>query len=174
VPEVPPPTFSIGFERLGFLSWRLSARQLLPLPPEEIFDFFLDPRNLSGLIPDWLQFDLAGAAAHLTVFDGAEFDYTIRWFGLRLKWRSRIVDFRPPERFTDIQLAGPYRFWRHLHTFDPAPEGTILGEEVVYRIPVEATLVERLINRQLEEIFIYRAARIAAWAASAQTRPAGT
>jgi len=164
----PPPTFSIGFERLGFLSWRLTARQLLPLPPKETFVFFRDPRNLSSLIPDWLSFTLAGPPENPAVYEGAEFDYTIRWFGLRLTWRSRIVDYRPPERFTDVQVVGPYRFWRHLHTFDPVPEGTLLGEEVVYRIPVEAALAERLINRQLEEIFTYRAARLAAWAASAK------
>jgi ligand-binding SRPBCC domain-containing protein len=165
MPTESPPSFKIGFERQGFLAWRLSARQLLPLPPEETFAFFRDPRNLSSLMPDWLNFTLAGPSDKLAVFEGAEFDYTIRWFGLRLKWRSRIVDYRPPEQFADIQLVGPYRFWRHLHTFAPAPEGTLLGEEVVYRIPVEAALAERLINRQLEEIFTYRAARIAAWAA---------
>ncbi len=166
MPAELPPTFTIGFERLGFLAWRLSARQLLPLPPEETFDFFRDPRNLSGLIPDWLTFTLATPSDNLAVFEGAEFDYTIRWFGLRLKWRSRIVDYHPPERFTDIQLAGPYRSWRHLHTFEATPGGTLLGEEVSYRIPVEAALAERLINRQLDEIFSYRAARIAAWAAA--------
>lgn len=161
-----PPSFAVAFERLGFLSWRLTVRQLLPLPVAEVFDYFRDPRHLNGLIPGWVEFTLVSPREKLAVFEGAEFDYTIRWMGLRLKWRSRIDEYRPPERFTDVQLAGPYRSWRHVHTFEQVPEGTLLGEEVTYRIPLEAALAERLINRQLEEIFGYRAARIEAWAAA--------
>lgn len=164
-----PPSFAIAFERQGFLSWRLTARQTLPLPLAETFAFFRDPRNLSGLIPDWIEFRHIGPEENMEVFKGAEFDYTIRWLGIKLRWRSRIVEYRPPERFTDVQLTGPYRSWRHLHTFAAVPEGTLIGEEVVYRIPVEALVVERLINRQLEEIFSYRAAKIAAWATARAT-----
>ncbi len=166
MPTELPSTFAVAFERLGFLSWQLTARQLLPLPVGEVFDFFRDPRNLSGLIPGWLEFTLVGPRENLAVFEGAEFDYTIRWLGMRLKWRSRIDEYRPPERFADVQLVGPYRSWRHVHTFTPVSEGTLLGEEITYRIPLEAALAERLINRQLEEIFGYRAARIEAWASS--------
>jgi ligand-binding SRPBCC domain-containing protein len=159
-----PTICTIDFEKQGFLAWRLTARQTLPLPPAETFAFFRDPRNLSGLTPDWLKFALVNPADKPHVFEGAEFDYTIRWLGMRLHWRSRIVDYRPPERFTDIQVTGPYRVWRHLHTFAAVPEGTLLREEVTYRIPGEALLMERLINRQLAEIFSYRAAKIAEWA----------
>lgn len=166
----PAPGFTIAFERQGTLAWRLTTRQLLPLPREEAFVFFGDPRNLNSIIPDWLEFTMVGKRDTLNIFEGAELNYIIHWFGLRLRCRSRIEEYRPPERFTGVQLAGPYSSWRHLHTFEPVPEGTLLREEVTYRIPVRALLFERLINRQLEKIFAYRAAGIAAWATNEKKR----
>ena len=158
------PSFTIAFERQETLAWRMTVRQILPLPREEAFVFFRDPRNLNSIIPDWLEFTMVGSRGNLKVFEGAEINFTIHWFGLRFRCRSRIEEYRPPERFTGVQLAGPYRTWRHLHTFEQVPEGTLLGEEVNYRIPGRAMFFERLINRQLEKIFAYRAAGIAAWA----------
>jgi ligand-binding SRPBCC domain-containing protein len=166
----PAPGFTIAFERQGTLAWRLTSRQLLPLPRDEAFVFFRDPRNLNSIIPDWLEFTMVGPRDKLKVFEGAEIDYTIHWFGLRLRCRNRIEEYRPPERFTGVQLAGPYRSWRHLHTFEPVPEGTLLGEEVTYRIPARALFFEGLINRQLENIFAYRATGIAAWATKEKKR----
>ena len=160
----PTPSFTISFERQGARAWRLTTRQLLPLSIEEAFVFFRDPRNLNSIIPDWLEFTMVGPRGKLQVSEGVELDYTIHWFGLRFRCRSRIEEYRPPERFTGVQLAGPYLSWRHLHTFAPMPEGTLLREEVTYRIPARALFFERLINRQLKNIFAYRATGIAAWA----------
>jgi ligand-binding SRPBCC domain-containing protein len=98
------------------------------------------------------------------VFKGAEFDYTIRWFGVKLSWRTRIVDYEKPERFTDIQLSGPYRSWQHIHTFEKIPEGTRMHDDVTYGIPLIAMPLHKfIIRRQLEDIFCFRAIRIADW-----------
>ncbi|HDY72401.1 MAG TPA: hypothetical protein ENH50_12135 [Nitrospirae bacterium] len=54
------------------------------------------------------------------------------------------------ERFTDIQIRGPYRFWSHLHTFEEVPEGTLMRDEVTYRLSHTAGLLHRsIIKRQL-------------------------
>lgn len=70
------------------------------------------------------------------VFEGAEFDYTIRWFGIPLPWKSRITAYRPPEQFTDIQLNGPYRSWSHLHAFEDVEGGTLMRDRVTYQLPL--------------------------------------
>ena len=51
----------------------------------------------------------------------------------------------------------------HLHTFRPAPEGTLMEDRVDYRLPMG--LAGRLVHiwkveGQLKNIFAYRAARI--------------
>lgn len=100
----------------------------------------------------------------MDVFEGAEFQYTIRWLGLKMRWRSRIVDYNPPERFTDEQILGPYRHWAHLHTFEDAGGGTRMRDKVDYTIPAAAIPIHRaIIMGQLRKIFDYRAVKIAEW-----------
>lgn len=160
-----PESYSIRFNQLDGATHELITSQLLPLQPEKAFSFFHDPRNLFDITPDWLDFRMADRNGTAEVFEGAEFDYTIRWFGITMRWRSRIVSYQPPERFADIQLIGPYRFWRHLHSFEPLPEGTKMTDAVTYRLPRLAIPLNGLvIKKQLGDIFNYRAATIAKWA----------
>jgi ligand-binding SRPBCC domain-containing protein len=97
----------------------------------------------------------------LAVHEGAEFRYTVKLFRVRIGWRSRIIDYRPPERFVDIQLKGPYAYWHHLHTFEAVPGGTLMKDEVIYRPPLIALPLHGvIIKRRLEDIFSYRAVRV--------------
>ncbi len=162
-----PATFCIAIDRPDSKTFRLSASQVLPVMRAKVFSFFEDPRNLFQITPAWLDFRMLDSSKS-AVFEGAEFDYTIRWLFLKMLWRSRITGYRPPESFTDIQLRGPYRYWSHLHSFSEAEEGTLMTDEVTYRLPFGpfGMFLHRLIiRRQLREIFCYRAARIAQWAA---------
>ncbi len=164
-----PDTFQIRFSRSGGGRRILLASQILPLPRKKAFVFFQDPRNLFEITPPWLDFRMQEPRRH-GVFEGAEFDYTIRWLGVRIPWRSRIEAYCPPEQFADLQVRGPYRYWRHLHRFTEDVAGTRMEDEVTYRLPFPALspLVHRwLVRRQLYHIFAYRAVRIDAWARGA-------
>lgn len=100
------------------------------------------------------------------VFKGAEFDYTIRWYEVTLEWESRIINCKHPQRFTDVQLVGPYRSWEHIHTFEDTPEGTLMRDTITYELPfglLGNTVHALVLRRQLEDIFSYRAMRIDEW-----------
>jgi ligand-binding SRPBCC domain-containing protein len=162
-----PPSFTLSVRSLGNFTCELAASQVLPLPRERAFAFFEDPRNLFDITPDWLRFVMKDRETKTEVFEGAEFDYTIRWLSVTLRWRSRIEGYRPPEQFTDVQLVGPYRSWRHRHTFEEVPGGTLMRDIVTYRLPfglLGSTAHALAVRRQLENIFRYRAVRIDAWA----------
>jgi hypothetical protein len=131
--------------------------------PEKAFTFFEDPRNLFGITPPWLDFRMKDPT-RAAVFENAEFDYTIRWLGFRMRWRSRIIDYVPPEKFTDIQVIGPYRSWKHLHRLSAVAQGTLMEDEVRYCLPFYAVYFHPLIRRQLNDIFTYRAFKIEEWA----------
>jgi ligand-binding SRPBCC domain-containing protein len=161
-----PPTFTLRFHRLDRTTHRLLTSQVLSLPREEVFRFFEDPRNLFDITPDWLSFVMKDRDAKTEMFEGAEFDYTIRWLGIPLPWKSRIIGYEPPVQFTDIQITGPYRSWSHLHTFEDVPEGTRMLDTVTYQLPLGplGNLAHTLaVKRQLDDIFRYRAMRIDAW-----------
>ena len=170
-----PSTFSIRFENMGSGSYRLTTSQVLPVSPEKAFIFFEDPRNLFEITPDWLDFRMVDAGSMTAVHEGAMFDYTIRWFGVPFRWRGRIADYHPPDRFTDIQDIGPYRSWVHLHSFKTLPGGTLMEDTVDYRVPfgLVGCLAHRLlVRRQLQDIFCYRAVRIREWV-TGNFRPKG-
>lgn len=162
-----PATFTIRFDKTDGHIYLLSTSQILNIPIEKAFSFFEKPENLSEITPDWLNFSFDNKGGQSKTYLGAEFDYTISWLGIRIKWHTKISEYRRPEMFTDVQVRGPYALWKHLHTFEPVTDGTLMRDFVTYRIPfsfVGKILLGAIIRRHLQDIFSYRAVRIAQWA----------
>lgn len=139
-------------------TYELRSELVVPAGIDETFAFFEDPRNLSRITPPWLNFRIR-TPEPLIMRLGAEFDYTIRWLGLPLPWKTLITAYEPPRRFVDEQARGPYRLWRHTHTFEETPDGTKVLDHVAYALPFGplGKLAHWLaVRRQLEEIFAYR------------------
>lgn len=163
-----PETFTLVFARIHTNTYQIRTSQIIRLPKEQAFTFFENPRNLSEITPDWLDFTMLDFDIGAQVFEGAEYNYTIKWLPWlgKTKWKSRIIQYRPPETFTDIQVKGPYSYWEHLHTFEAISEGTRMRDIVTYRLPfgpVGQLAHHILIKSQLEDIFSFRAVRISEW-----------
>jgi ligand-binding SRPBCC domain-containing protein len=162
-----PPTFQISFSKPDRVTYLLTTSQVLPVPLRKAFSFFEKPENLSEITPDWLDFSFDNKGIQSRTYQGAEFHYTIRWFALRIQWHTRITEYRLHEVFTDEQVKGPYVRWKHVHAFSQLPEGTLMQDAVSYRIPfgILGRITHHLvIKKQLQDIFSYRALRIAEWA----------
>ena len=120
--------------------------------------FFSAVGNLARITPPWLAFTVR-TAGPVEIGDGSLLDYTIRWMGVPIKWRTRIIDWSPPRQFIDVQLRGPYALWHHQHVFEPNGDGVVCRDRVVYKLPLApiAPLVHgMLVRRQLIEVFRYR------------------
>ena len=140
----------------------LERTQAVPVPIDEAFAFFAEARNLESITPPWLRFRIVAAPARLA--RGAHLTYRLRLFGVPIRWRTEIVAWQPPHGFTDLQLSGPYSLWEHTHRLTAREDGTELYDHVAYRVPLEplASLVAPLtVERWLDAIFDYRAARVA-------------
>jgi ligand-binding SRPBCC domain-containing protein len=134
---------------------------------EKAFSFFESPGNLSEITPDWLDFKLEKKGGQIKTYEGAEFNYTIRWFSIKINWHAKILEYLPPKRFVDAQVKGPYAMWKHTHIFETVPKGTLMQDLITYRIPfrfIGKILHRFIIMKQLKDIFSYRAVRIAEWA----------
>ena len=153
----------LALTRGGLKKYTLRATQLIGLKPAGAFSFFEDPKNLAAITPPWLNFRIIGDCGGSTC-RGAEFDYTLRWFGLTIPWRTRITEYSAGRSFTDAQIRGPYRSWVHRHTFRAMPEGTLMEDRVDFVLPLAALPLSPLVCRQLEDIFSYRAHRVSEWA----------
>ena len=142
---------------------RLTRTQRVARPREEVFAFFSDAANLAVLAPASVGFRLL-TPFPIRMTPGTLLDYRLRLFGVPVRWRTRIELVEPPARFVDVQLAGPYRRWRHEHSFREIPGGTLIADAVDYELPLGAlgTLAHALfVRRTLEHIFDYRRTRVA-------------
>jgi len=135
----------------------------LPVARSKLFPFFADARNLERLTPPSLRFEIL-TPGEIRMEAGATIDYRLRVSGFPVRWRTVIKVWEPPLRFVDVQTKGPYALWRHTHTFEETPQGTMMRDRVEYALPFGplGELAHRLfVARQLERIFSFRARVVA-------------
>jgi ligand-binding SRPBCC domain-containing protein len=158
------------------MQYRFTSEQLIPHPLETVFAFFADPANLPRLMPTWqdARIDAATFIApppsphpfpgsdRVQTGTGSRITLTIRPIPLspiRLSWVSIIEDFRWLEGFCDIQLHGPFKYWRHCHNVTHTATGTRLIDAVEYEPPLGplGSVANTLfIHHQLKTTFAYR------------------
>lgn len=131
----------------------------LPWPRNEVFDFFKNAENLQRLTPDSLSFKIL-TPLPIQMKKGARIDYSLRLYGIPLKWQTEISEWEPPFFFVDTQLAGPYERWIHTHTFEEEDGGTRMSDRVDF-IPRGGRLISPLVarffvRREVEKIFNFR------------------
>jgi len=141
----------------------LDRSQLIRAPLDEVFAFFAEPRNLALLTPERMRFKIREIDEG-PMRAGYRIAYTIHIMGIPIRWVTRITEYQSGRGFADVQEKGPYARWRHEHSFEEAPGGTLMRDRVQYRLPfgILGEVARRLfVARQLREIFDYRAHRIA-------------
>ncbi|MFN8160312.1 MAG: SRPBCC family protein [Solirubrobacterales bacterium] len=145
------------------MSGAIERTQRLAQPRPQAFEFFADAFNLEAITPPWLHFRVL-TDPPIEIGEGTLIDYRLRLHGVPVRWRTEIREWRPPERFRDVQIRGPYAVWDHTHSFEPnGAGGTVMRDLVRYEMPLGplGQLAERLlVRRDLERIFDYRAAAI--------------
>jgi len=144
--------------------YRFERSTNVPRSIEETFAFFSDARNLERLTPPSLHFKFI-AEPPTPLFPGARIDYSLRLYGVPIRWRTRIEQWGPPHRFSDAQERGPYASWIHTHTFERnGRDCTMMRDFVEYELPfgpLGAIAKHLFVARQLRAIFDYRAVRMA-------------
>ncbi len=123
--------------------------------PEAIFDFFADAANLEAITPTWLNFRIL-TPLPIEMGSGTLIDYQLRLHWIPIRWRTEIAEWEPPHRFVDQQLRGPYRLWRHTHTFEPTSDGTLMTDSVEYAVPGGRLINRWFVEPDLKKIFAWR------------------
>lgn len=131
------------------------SEQWIPRPLQEVFAFFAQPKNLETITPAWLRFEIL-TPGNIEMGPGAKIDYRLRLHGIPLRWQSEITIWDPPVRFVDEQARGPYRLWRHEHTFKENDGSTLIRDHVDYAVPGGWLVQRLLVERDVERIFEYR------------------
>src|SRR5262245_30349891 len=107
--------------------------QRLEAPPESVFQFFADARNLEATPPPMLRFRLLRPEP-VVMGVGTFLQYALRIHGVPVRWDTLIQEWEPPHRFVDVQVRGPYRLWHHTHSLEPVDDGsaTLMRDTVRY------------------------------------------
>jgi ligand-binding SRPBCC domain-containing protein len=134
---------------------RLTTTLLVSRPLDDTFAFFADAANLQRITPPWLDFRIL-TPMPIEMREGAIVDYQIRLRGVPMHWRTEITVWVPPYRFVDEQIRGPYRLWRHTHTFCEVEGGTAVGDTVDYLVPGGSLIEAIFVRRELDRIFRFR------------------
>lgn len=140
--------------------YQLKTSQILPVSLTTAWKFFSDPKNLSKITPNWLNFEIT---SHLPsrMYAGMIISYKVRpIFNIPQTWITEITHVNEPFYFVDEQRFGPYKMWHHEHIFNEIPDvGVEMQDIVTYVLPFG--FLGRLANslfvrKKVLEIFEYR------------------
>jgi ligand-binding SRPBCC domain-containing protein len=133
--------------------------QRLPVSIGEAWDFFVNPRNLDRITPEWLDFTITSDVPD-RMHAGLIITYRIKAvMGIPSTWVTEITHVDEPHRFVDEQRIGPYRFWHHQHILRESRGGVDAEDRVHYALPFGplGRIVQALfVRRKLDAIFGYR------------------
>lgn len=137
---------------------RLNAVQWVPHPIEEVFEFFSSEKNLERITPKFLNFKVVNMSTE-NIEQGSEIKYKMKIHGIPASWTTTIAVWNPPHEFVDNQKSGPYKKWYHIHKFEELAGGTLLYDEVHFKLPM-GFLGEifggLLVEKDVKTIFKYR------------------
>ncbi len=127
----------------------------LPLPRKDVFCFFPNSLTLEPMTLPWLKFRVL-TPQPISMQKGTHIDYRLRLHGSPVFWTTEITDWCPPVSFQDSQVRGPYSLWIHTHTFEEIDGGTLVGDQVRYRVSGGALVHSLFVKRDLHRIFRFR------------------
>jgi hypothetical protein len=132
----------------------------LKAEPKKVMTFHLDPNNIARVSPWWIQ--ILDIESPERIVQGSNIRLKVRSLGLPQSWEvtvAEVVDFSgSPAKASllDVAEKGPFPYWRHLHEFWAAPDGTTgLVDRIEFLPPggVLGTLALPLIRRFFEILF---------------------
>ena len=136
----------------------IKTEQWVPLPVNRTFSFFKEARNLEKITPKFLNFKILNQSTP-EIQEGTKINYRLSLYGFPVSWISKITDWEPNQKFSDIQLKGPYSHWYHTHEFEEKNGGTLIKDRVLYKVPfgIPGDLVAgKWVRKDLEKVFTYR------------------
>ena len=85
------------------------------------------------LVPPWKSVRVIDSDYRIT--NGSRTVFSIGIGLVRAKWEATHQGYQYPDRFIDVQKSGPFKSWEHQHLFSESPEGSLLTDDVTYKLP---------------------------------------
>ncbi len=137
-------------------------RLALPRSAADVFAWHEQPGALIKLIPpgDPVQLVEHTPGKQGPIGDGARVVLALGAAPFQLRWVAVHEGYIPQRQFIDVQVKGPFAFWRHTHRFSETGEQScILEDHVEYQLPFGALgdmAAHRGVRARVERMFAWR------------------
>ena len=142
---------------------RYTSRLSVPVSAAELFRWHERPGAFERLAPPWQPVSLR---QHDGIRDGDRAvihlgpdAVGIDWVAEHGGYDDACLDGDGACGFEDTQASGPFAAWHHVHRMVPGPGGSVLEDDVTFRLPlapVSEAVGGRLALGQVERMFAYR------------------
>lgn len=133
-------------------------RSKIPASAQAVFDWHEAPGAFKKLTPPWAPVRVLYHEGGIK--DGAEVSLLVGRLPFAIRWDLEHVDYRYGESFTDQQVRGPFKMWRHVHRMIPdGDQQCVLEDEVTFALPRCPFLSRwglRIIEKKLDKLFVFR------------------
>lgn len=116
------------------------------MPQAELFDLSRSIDAHQASMAQSREEAIAGTTSGLISL-GEEVSWRARHFGVPLRMTNKITQMQEGESFTDEQIRGPFKHFRHVHEFSSHADTTTMVDHVHFAAPFGplGRLVERLV-----------------------------
>ncbi len=133
---------------------KYEKRSVMPCSALELFAWHASSGGFGRLAPPWQKLEVLREDPGLEAGKRIELKMGTP-IGMR-RWLARHVACEEGKGFSDVQEEGPFKSWRHDHTFEQRDDGSCgLVDSIEYSLPLGG-LGESYVSTQLEKSFSYR------------------
>lgn len=131
---------------------------VVPASADELFDWHEAPGAFERLTPPWEHVRILHRQGGIR--DEAIVSLEVGPWPFAVRWDLQHRDYQRGRSFTDVQLAGPFRHWKHVHRMVPqGPHASLLEDIIEYALPLGwlgALVAGPIVQRRLARMFDYR------------------
>ena len=130
-------------------------------PRNDVFDWFERRGSFRRLMPPWEVAE--EVRADETLENGAQRIFRFPMGPIKMTWVAEHLGYEPPEKFEDVMKKGPFRSWHHVHRFVEKDVGTVVHDEVEYKLPMGflgRIFGSRNVRNRLDRMFRARELRL--------------
>ena len=130
----------------------------IPAPVGDVFDYHRRATALQRLTPPWEAVEVVSKEG------GIENEGTtvlkVRMGPLKTEWKAVHQGYAENRKFCDVQVKGPFKYWKHTHAFRSVSEDvTELTDAIEYELPMGVLgrlFAEGMVKKKLSRMFVYR------------------
>jgi ligand-binding SRPBCC domain-containing protein len=133
-------------------------RSRIKAPAADVYAWHALPEALERLAPQGEHIEVIERTGGIE--RGARVVLRFGRWPFRQLWVAEHQDYEKGRYFSDIQVSGPFAYWKHTHTFEPeGPTSCILEDRVEYTLPfgfLGTWVAGRFVRRKIKRMFEHR------------------